>query len=29
VARESLAGALAREPESIASARNRREVGHA
>jgi glucokinase len=29
VARESLAGALAVEPESIASARNRREVGHA
>ena len=29
VAREMLAGALALEPESIASARNRREVGHA
>ena len=29
VARESLAGALDLEPEAIASARNRREVGHA
>ena len=29
VARESLAGALALEPELVASARNRREVGHA